>query len=208
MKTFLSGSIALLFVTGCASTVVHENNVPSSVQQTQSSGLKINTANADLIFSQSSHVVVEKNNNKLVLYFKSEAITISTPHDNIRLCLTKTENASLDIPLGTDVRRDITSCMAEQYQMSAANKANYLFVGDKLTNRISAKKQLQKLASGTYRYQIDHLKFYDESILEVKETQALANIEERLHGAIWIDKNHNHKLDQGEYTQLIFDIQS
>ena len=158
--------------------------------------LENNISNNGLNFIQNGQIIPRNKSgewSKVQLASKSFQIEVS--HIDPRVCLSPTKNENLMVYLNMGSWKEFSSCLSVFKTFVMDDNSNYLFVDEKSNHNLTERRGL-KAVGNKYVFTVNKFNIETKDVPLEEYTGTLYSI-------VWIDKNQNKFVDQGEAEKVI-----
>lgn len=151
---------------------------------------------ADLLIVQNNKAVPFVADETLLI-LKPEPFAIFTRFLKVNVCLSFSADDLDFVGNGIDTTLEKRSCFYSWHSFAMDNNANYLIIGSEGASSLNADHGMRRFRANIYAFPV--MSFYATA---AKRFVKFSEIRRPIHAAIWIDKNSDQIIDEGEYRLI------
>jgi hypothetical protein len=179
-RGLIISALILLIITGCA----HRE-------------LRLNEPNgADLFIMQGNKPVALAADGSL-LYLKPEPFVFVTRFPKVNICLSSTPKDLEFVKAGIDTTREKRSCFFVWDFYAMDGNADYLILGGEGANSLNTDHGMRVMQERLYAFTVRSL-----FVAATRRHLKLSDVRKPIHAAIWIDRNWDLVIDDGEFRLI------
>lgn len=132
-----------------------------------------------------------------LLYLKPEPFVIITRFPKVNVCISSTAQDLTFVKAGIDTTGENRSCFFVWHYYAMDSYADYLILGGEGANSLNTNHGLRMVQEDLFAFTVRNL-FSNAT----RQSLKFSDIRNPLHAAIWIDKNRDMIINDGEYRLI------